>query len=178
MSRIGKKPVTAPKGVTVSVAGQTVTAKGPKGELKFVVNDLCTVALDGDKVAVAPVDKESKDSRAQWGMSRTMIANLMTGVTAGYTRKLELVGVGYRAALKGTSLNLQLGFSHDVEFPAPMGIKFETPKPTEIIISGIDKQLVGETAAKIRSFRPPEPYQGKGVRYEGEFIFRKEGKKK
>jgi len=178
MSRIGKKPVAAPKGVTVSVAGQTVTAKGPKGELKFVVNDLCTVALDGDKVAVAPVDKESKDSRAQWGMSRTMIANLMTGVTAGYSRKLELVGVGYRAALKGTSLNLQLGFSHDVEFPAPKGIKFETPKPTEIIISGIDKQLVGETAAKIRNFRPPEPYQGKGVRYEGEFIFRKEGKKK
>ncbi len=178
MSRIGKKPVAAPKGVTVSVAGQTVTAKGPKGELKFVVNDLCTVALDGDKVAVAPVDKESKDSRAQWGMSRTMIANLMTGVTAGYSRKLELVGVGYRAALKGTSLNLQLGFIHDVEFPAPKGIKFETPKPTEIIISGIDKQLVGETAAKIRNFRPPEPYQGKGVRYEGEFIFRKEGKKK
>ena len=178
MSRIGKKPVAAPKGVTVSVAGQTVTAKGPKGELKFVVNDLCTVALDGDKVAVAPVDKESKDSRAQWGMSRTMIANLMTGVTAGYTRKLELVGVGYRAALKGTALNLQLGFSHDIEFPAPKGIKFETPKPTEIIISGIDKQLVGETAAKIRSLRPPEPYQGKGVRYEGEFIFRKEGKKK
>ena len=178
MSRIGKKPVPTPKGVTVSVAGQTVTAKGPKGELKFVVNDLCTVALDGDKVAVSPIDKESKSARAQWGMSRTMIANLMSGVTNGYSRKLELVGVGYRAAMKGTGLSLQLGFSHDVEVPAPAGVKFETPKPTEVIISGIDKQLVGETAAKIRSLRPPEPYKGKGVRYEGEFIFRKEGKKK
>ncbi len=178
MSRIGKKPVVAPKGVTVSVAGQTVTAKGPKGELKFVVNDLCKVALDGDKVEVIPVDKASKASRSQWGMSRTMIANLMTGVTNGYSRKLELVGVGYRAALKGTTLSLSLGFSHEVEIPAPAGVKFETPKPTEIIISGINKQLVGETAAKIRRLRPPEPYQGKGVRYEGEFIFRKEGKKK
>jgi large subunit ribosomal protein L6 len=178
MSRIGKKPVPVPKGVTVSVNGQTVVAKGPKGELKFVVNDLCSVALDGDKVGVTPNDAASKAARAQWGMSRTMIANLMAGVTNGYTRKLELVGVGYRAAMKGTGLTLQLGFSHDVEVPAPAGIKFETPKPTEIIISGIDKQLVGETAAKIRSHRPPEPYQGKGVRYEGEFIFRKEGKKK
>ncbi len=178
MSRIGKKPVPVPKGVTVTVNGQTVTAKGPKGELKFVVNDLCSVALEGDEVSVTPNDKASKASRSQWGMSRTMIANLMTGVTAAYTKKLELVGVGYRAALKGTGLNLALGFSHDVEVPAPKGIKFETPKPTEIFISGIDKQLVGETAAKIRSLRPPEPYQGKGVRYEGEFIFRKEGKKK
>ena len=178
MSRIGKKPVLVPKGVTVQVAGQTVTAKGPKGELKFVVNDLCSVALDGDKVAVTPNDKTSKDSCAQWGMSRTMIANLMAGVTNAYSKKLELVGVGYRAAIKGSSLSLALGYSHDIDFPAPAGIKIETPKPTEIIISGIDKQLVGETAAKIRSMRPPEPYQGKGVRYEGEYIFRKEGKKK
>lgn len=178
MSRIGKKPVQTPKGVTVSVNGQTVTAKGPKGELRFVVNELCSVALEGDAVAVTPLDKSSKAARAQWGMSRTMIANLMTGVTNGYTKKLELVGVGYRAALKGTGLNLQLGYSHDIEVPAPAGVKFETPKPTEIIISGIDKQLIGETAAKIRALRPPEPYQGKGVRYEGEFIFRKEGKKK
>jgi large subunit ribosomal protein L6 len=177
MSRIGKKPVAAPKGVTVSVSGQTVTAKGPKGELKFVVNDLCSVALDGDKVKLTPVDK-SKEARAQWGMSRTMIANLMSGVTNAYSKKLELVGVGYRAAMKGTNLNLALGFSHEVDFPAPAGIKIETPKPTEIIVSGIDKQLVGETAAKIRAMRPPEPYQGKGVRYEGEYIFRKEGKKK
>ncbi|MCB2099037.1 MAG: 50S ribosomal protein L6 [Parvularculaceae bacterium] len=178
MSRIGKKPVPVPKGVTVKVEGQTVTAKGPKGELKFVVNDLCSVALEGEEVGVTPNDKSSKAARAQWGMSRTMIANLMAGVTNGYSRKLELVGVGYRAALKGANLNLALGYSHDIEVPAPAGVKFETPKPTEIIVSGIDKQLVGETAAKIRSLRPPEPYQGKGVRYEGEFIFRKEGKKK
>jgi large subunit ribosomal protein L6 len=169
--------VTAPKGVTVSIDGQTVKAKGPKGELNFVVNDLCRVALEGDKVSVTPIDK-SKEARSQWGMSRTMIANMMAGVTNGFTRKLELVGVGYRAAMKGAALNLQLGYSHDIEVPAPSGVKFETPKPTEIIISGIDKQLIGETAAKIRSYRPPEPYQGKGVRYEGEFIFRKEGKKK
>ncbi|MFN0025001.1 MAG: 50S ribosomal protein L6 [Parvularculaceae bacterium] len=177
MSRIGKKPVPAPKGVTVSVSGQTVTAKGPKGELKFVVNEMCTVALKDEQVSVTPIDK-SKEARSLWGMSRTMIANLMTGVTTGYSRKLELVGVGYRAALKGTNLNLALGYSHDIDFPPPQGIKIEVPKPTEIIISGINKQLVGETAAKIRRMRPPEPYQGKGVRYEGEFIFRKEGKKK
>lgn len=178
MSRIGKKPAPIPKGVAVSVSGQTVTAKGPKGELQFVVNDLCSVAVEGDKVTVAPVDKTSKEARSQWGMSRTMIANLMAGVTNGYSTKLELVGVGYRAAVKGTGLNLALGFSHEVDVPAPKGVKFETPKPTEIIVSGIDKQLVGETAAKIRALRPPEPYQGKGVRYEGEYIFRKEGKKK
>jgi len=177
MSRIGKKPVDAPKGVTVTIDGQTVKAKGPKGELQFVLNDLCVAALEDGKVAVTPVD-QSKAARSQWGMSRTMIANMMAGVTNGFTRKLELVGVGYRAAMKGTSLNLQLGYSHDIDVPAPAGVKFETPKPTEIIISGIDKQLVGEVAAKIRSYRPPEPYQGKGVRYEGEFIFRKEGKKK
>ncbi len=177
MSRIGKKPVPAPKGVTVSVSGQTVTAKGPKGELKFVVNELCKVALDGDSVVLTPIDK-SKEARSLWGMSRTMIANLMTGVTTAYSRKLELVGVGYRAAMKGANLNLSLGYSHEIDFPPPAGIKIETPKQTEIIISGINKQLVGETAAKIRSMRPPEPYKGKGVRYEGEFIFRKEGKKK
>ncbi|HBK92897.1 MAG TPA: 50S ribosomal protein L6 [Parvularcula sp.] len=177
MSRIGKKPVAAPKGVTVSVNGQTVTAKGPKGELKFVVNDLCKVALEGDSVVVTPVDK-SKDAKSQWGMSRTMIANLMTGVTSAYSKKLELVGVGYRAAMKGSNLNLALGYSHEIDFPPPAGIKIETPKQTEIVISGVNKQLVGETAAKIRALRPPEPYQGKGVRYEGEFIFRKEGKKK
>jgi large subunit ribosomal protein L6 len=177
MSRIGKKPVSAPKGVTVTVSGQTVTAKGPKGELNFVVNDLCKVALDGEQVVVSPVDK-SKEARSQWGMSRTMIANLMTGVTTAYSRKLELVGVGYRAAMKGSNLSLALGYSHDIDFPPPAGIKIETPKQTEIIISGINKQLVGETAAKIRAMRPPEPYKGKGVRYEGEFIFRKEGKKK
>lgn len=177
MSRIGKKPVPVPKGVTVSVTGQTVKAKGPKGELSFVVNDLCRVALENDAVAVTPVDK-SKDARAQWGMSRSMIANMLTGVTSAFSRKLELVGVGYRAAMKGSALSLQLGYSHDVDFPIPAGIKIETPKPTEIVVTGIDKQLVGETAAKIRSWRPPEPFQGKGVKYEGEYIPRKEGKKK
>jgi large subunit ribosomal protein L6 len=177
MSRIGKKPVPVPKGVSVSVNGQTVKAKGPKGELQFIVNDLCRVALDNDAVAVTPVDK-SKNARAQWGMSRSMIANMMSGVTSAFSRKLELVGVGYRAAMKGSTLSLQLGYSHDVDFAVPQGIKIETPKPTEILVSGIDKQLVGETAAKIRSWRPPEPYQGKGVKYEGEYIPRKEGKKK
>ncbi len=177
MSRIGKKPVEVPKGVTVNVSGQTVSAKGPKGELKFVVNDLCKVALEEGKVAVQPAD-ETRQARAIWGMSRTMVANMMKGVTAGYSQKLELVGVGYRAAMKGSSLNLALGYSHEIDFPVPAGLKIETPKPTEIIISGIDKQLVGQTAANIRAMRPPEPYKGKGVKLEGEYIFRKEGKKK
>ena len=177
MSRIGKKPVEVPKGVTVNVSGQTVSAKGPKGELKFVVNDLCKVALEEGKVAVQPAD-ETRQARAIWGMSRTMVANMMKGVTTGYSQKLELVGVGYRAAMKGSSLNLALGYSHEIDFPVPAGLKIETPKPTEIIISGIDKQLVGQTAANIRAMRPPEPYKGKGVKLEGEYIFRKEGKKK
>jgi len=177
MSRIGKKPVEVPKGVTVTVDGQSVTAKGPKGELNFVVNDLCRVALDDGKVSVEPVDL-SKPARSQWGMSRTMVANMMTGVTTAYTKKLELEGVGYRATMKGSMLSMALGFSHDVEFTPPDGVKIEVPKPTEVVVSGIDKQLVGETAAKIRSYRPPEPFKGKGVRYAGEYIFRKEGKKK
>jgi large subunit ribosomal protein L6 len=177
MSRIGKKPVEIPKGVTVSVSGQTVTAKGPKGELRFVVNELCSVAMEEGRVAVKPVDS-SKAARAQWGMSRTMISNMLAGVNVPFTKKLELFGVGYRAAMKGAALNLSLGYSHEIDFAVPPGIKIETPKPTEIIITGVDKQLVGETAAKIRSFRPPEPFKGKGVKYEGEYIFRKEGKKK
>lgn len=177
MSRIGKKPVEIPKGVTVTVAGQTVTAKGPKGELKFVVNDLCKVALEEGRIAVRPADA-SKAARAQWGMSRTMISNMVAGVVSPFSRKLELVGVGYRASIKGSAVNLALGYSHEIEFPAPAGVKIETPKPTEIVITGVDKQLVGETAAKIRALRPPEPFKGKGVKYEGERIFRKEGKKK
>ena len=177
MSRIGKRAVAVPKGVTLDVSGQSVKVKGPKGELQYVVNDLCKVALENDEVTITPVDK-SKPARSQWGMNRTMIANMVEGVTNSFTKKLELVGVGYRAQMKGTSLNLALGFSHEIDFPAPQGVKIETPKPTEIVVSGIDKQLVGETAAKIRAFRPPEPYKGKGVRYEGEYIFRKEGKKK
>ena len=177
MSRIGKKPVAVPQGVTVTVDGQAVKAKGPKGELDFVVNEFCTVAMENDEVVVTPMDK-SKDARAMWGMNRTMISNIIEGVSNAFEKRLELHGVGYRAQMKGKDLNLQLGFSHDIAFPAPAGITIAAPKPTEIIVSGINKQLVGETAAKIRAFRPPEPYKGKGVRYEGEYIFRKEGKKK
>ena len=177
MSRIGKQPVSVPSGVTVTVDGQAVKAKGPKGELEFVVNELCTVALEDDALSVTPVNK-SKEARSQWGMSRTMLSNIIEGVSSAFEKKLELVGVGYRAQMKGSNLSLALGYSHDIDFPPPDGIQIQTPKQTEIVISGIDKQLVGETAAKIRAMRPPEPYKGKGVRYEGEFIFRKEGKKK
>ena len=177
MSRIGKKPIDVPSGAEVTISGQTVKAKGPKGELEFVVNDLCTVALEEGKIEIMPVNK-TKDARSLWGMSRTMISNICEGVTTGFTKKLELVGVGYRAQMKGKQLSLALGYSHDVDFDIPEGIEIKTPKPTEIEITGIDKQKVGQTAAVIRSFRPPEPYKGKGVKYEGEYIFRKEGKKK
>ena len=177
MSRIGKKAVPVPSGVTVTVDGQSFAAKGPKGELSFVVNELCSIAYENDEVTVTPNDK-SKAARAQWGMSRTMISNIVEGVSNSFEKKLELVGVGYRAQMKGSSLSLALGFSHDITFEPPEGVSIAAPKPTEIVITGIDKQAVGETAAKIRSFRPPEPYKGKGVRYAGEYIFRKEGKKK
>lgn len=177
MSRIGKKPISVPGGVTVNVDGQTVSAKGPKGELNFVVNDLCTVALEGDAVSVKPIDN-SKPARSMWGMSRTRISNMIDGVANEYTKTLELVGVGYRAQMKGSDLSLALGYSHDITYPAPDGVKLATPKQTEIVISGIDKQKVGQAAAEIRRFRPPEPYKGKGVKYAGEYIFRKEGKKK
>ncbi len=177
MSRIGKKAISVPKGVTVTVNGQTVTAKGPKGELEFVVNELCTVALENDEVTVKPVDN-SKPARSLWGMSRTRISNMFDGVANEFTKTLELVGVGYRAQMKGTALSLALGYSHDIDYPAPEGVKLAAPKPTEITVSGIDKQKVGQAAAEIRAFRPPEPYKGKGVKYADEFIFRKEGKKK
>lgn len=177
MSRIGKRAIPVPKDVTVTVDGQAVKAKGPKGELEFVVNDLCLVALEDEAVTVKPVD-DSQKARAMWGMSRTQIANIVAGVVNEFTQSLELVGVGYRAQMKGNALSLSLGFSHEVDYPVPEGIKIATPKPTEIVISGIDKQKVGQTAAEIRGFRPPEPYKGKGVRYVGEYIFRKEGKKK
>ena len=177
MSRIGKRPVQVPKGVEISVDGQTVKAKGPKGQLEFVVNDLCTVAMNDGAVEVTPVNT-SKPARSMWGMSRTMLLNICLGVSEGYTKKLELVGVGYRAQMKGKVLNLALGYSHDIDYPIPDGIEIKTPKPTEIEISGIDKQQVGQTAAVIRAFRPPEPYKGKGVKYADEYIFRKEGKKK
>ncbi len=177
MSRIGKKPVAIPSGVTVSLNGADLTVKGPKGELAMTFVPEVEVAQNDDGIAVTPVN-ETKRARSMWGMQRTMVANMMEGVTDGFTKKLEITGVGYRAAMKGTALNLQLGYSHDIDFPVPAGIKIETPDQTTIIISGIDKQQVGETAAKIREFRKPEPYKGKGIKYAGEYIFRKEGKKK
>ena len=177
MSRIGKKPVQVPAGVTATVSGQTVTMKGPKGELKFVVNDEVLVKLEDNTVAVTPAN-DSKDARAKWGMSRTMIENLVKGVKDGYEKKLEINGVGYRAAMQGKNLQLSLGFSHDVVYQPPEGISLACPKPTEITVSGIDKQVVGQVAAEIREYRGPEPYKGKGVKYAGERIVRKEGKKK
>jgi large subunit ribosomal protein L6 len=177
MSRIGKKPVQVPSGVTASVSGQTVTAKGPKGELKFVVNDEVLVKMEGSEIAVEPRD-QTKAARSKWGMSRTQIVNILEGVTKGFEKKLEINGVGYRAALQGKNLQLALGFSHDVVYETPQGITIAVPKPTEIVVSGIDKQAVGQVAAEIREYRGPEPYKGKGVKYAGERIVRKEGKKK
>ena len=177
MSRIGKRPVAVPKGVTVTVDGQKVAVKGSKGELSFLASDAVTVELGDDGVSIKPVDT-SKRSRSMWGMSRTMIANLIEGVDKGFEKRLEINGVGYRAAVQGPNLQLALGFSHDVNYPIPEGIKIECPKPTEIVVSGINKQRVGQVAAEIREFRGPEPYKGKGVKYAGEYIFRKAGKKK
>ncbi len=177
MSRIGKKPVSIPSGVTANVDGQTVKVKGPKGALQLVVHDDVVVTMDKGSVKVDPRN-DSKRARSMWGTYRTLVSNLVTGVTKGFEEKLEITGVGYRAAVQGKALNLQLGFSHDVSFPIPEGITIATPKPTEINISGIDKKTVGQVAAEIRGYRPPEPYKGKGVKYAGEYIFRKEGKKK
>jgi large subunit ribosomal protein L6 len=177
MSRIGKKPVSVPAGVTVNLAGQNVSVKGPKGELKFVLVEHVLAKLEDGKVAVNPRD-ETKLARSCWGMSRTMISNMIKGVTQGYSRSLEINGVGYRAAVQGKVLQLNLGYSHDVNYAIPEGIEIKTPKPTEIVISGIDKQRVGQVAAEIRDYRGPEPYKGKGIKYSDERIFRKEGKKK
>jgi large subunit ribosomal protein L6 len=177
MSRIGKKPVTAPKGVTWKVSGQTVEAKGPKGVLSFTATDDVTIALDGDTITVKPRG-ESKRARQQWGMSRTQIANLAKGVTEGFKKELDIVGVGYKAAVQGRTLKLSLGYSHDIDFAIPDGVEVRCAKPTEIEITGADFQQVGQVAAEIRDWRRPEPYKGKGVKYRGEFIFRKEGKKK
>jgi large subunit ribosomal protein L6 len=177
MSRIGKKPVQVPAGITASVDGQKVTAKGPKGELFFVANDEIGLKLENNAVVVTPLN-ETKDARAKWGMCRTMIENIFKGVKDGYERKLEISGVGYRAALQGKNLQLALGFSHDVVYEPPVGISIAVPKPTEIVVTGIDKQQVGQVAAEIREYRGPEPYKGKGVKYAGERIVRKEGKKK
>jgi len=177
MSRIGKLPVEAPNGVTFKVAGQDVSVKGPKGELSFRVPDDIAVALDGGAVVVKP-RFETARARAMWGMSRAIIANHVKGVSEGFEKTLELHGVGYRAAMQGAKLQIQLGFSHDVIFSPPAGVKIESTKPTEIKITGIDRQVVGQVAAEIRGFRPPEPYKAKGVRYAGERIRRNEGKKK
>ncbi|AVX04400.1 50S ribosomal protein L6 [Maritalea myrionectae] len=177
MSRIGKKPVALLDGVTVTIEGQTVKAKGPKGELSVDLVDLVTVEMTEEGVQVTPVN-DSKQARSAWGMSRTLVNNIVTGVKEGFSKKLVINGVGYRAQMQGTDLKLALGFSHDVIFKAPEGIKLEAPQATEVVISGIDKQAVGQVAANIREFRPPEPYKGKGIRYEDEYIFRKEGKKK
>ena len=177
MSRIGKKAVAIPTGVTASVDGQTVKVKGPKGALQFVAPDEISVAMDKGVVKLDPRN-ETKRARSMWGTSRTLVSNLMTGVTKGFESKLEINGVGYRAALQGKNLQLQLGYAHDIVYPIPEGVTIAVPKPTEIVITGVDAQKVGQAAAEIRAFRKPEPYKGKGVRYSGEFIFRKEGKKK
>lgn len=177
MSRIGKKAVSIPAGVKLTLDGQTVSVTGPKGTLSWTVAEEIEIKNEGDEITFAPRD-ESKRAKSMWGLSRTLIANMVHGVTVGYEQTLELVGVGYRAALKGENLAMQLGFSHEVDIPPPAGISFAVPKQTEIKISGIDKQVVGEIAAVIRRIRPPEPYKGKGVRYLGEKVRRKEGKKK
>jgi large subunit ribosomal protein L6 len=177
MSRIGKKPIPTPPGVTVQVSGQDVSVKGPKGQLSFRAPDDIAVEQGAEGLTVAP-RHENPRSRAQWGMVRSILANQVHGVTQGFEKNMELVGVGYRAAMQGQKLQMQLGFSHDVVYAPPEGITIATPKPTEIKISGIDKQMVGQVAAEIRSYRPPEPYKGKGVKYAGEVLRRKEGKKK
>ncbi len=177
MSRIGKKPVAVPKGVTATINGQTVSVKGPKGELSFVVHDEVLVKMEDGAISVDPRD-QSKEARSKWGMSRTMISNIFVGVKDGFEKKLEINGVGYRAAMQGKNLQLSLGFSHEVVYDVPAGITVAVPKPTEIVVSGIDKQQVGQVAAEIREYRGPEPYKGKGVKYASEKIVRKEGKKK
>lgn len=203
MSRIGKLAIQVPAGATVTVAGQTIRAKGPKGELELVLPDVITPRLENNELSVSPRSDLMKaatdaieaaaargrrpptlaealdpNARTQWGTARARAANIVEGVTKGYSKTLELVGVGYRAQMQGTDLKLALGYSHDVIYKAPQGIRFESPKPTEIIISGADKQVVGQVAAEIKKFRPPEPYKGKGIRLQGEYVRRKEGKKK
>jgi large subunit ribosomal protein L6 len=177
MSRVGKKPVVIPAGVTANVEGQKVRVKGPKGELEVILHEDVTATLESQAIKIDP-RANTKRTRAMWGLSRSLVQNLVSGVTKGFERRLEINGVGYRAAVQGKKLQLALGYSHEVLYPIPEGIVVATPRPTEIVISGIDRQKVGQVAAEIRGFRPPEPYKGKGVRYAGEYIFRKEGKKK
>ncbi len=177
MSRIGKKPVSLPSGVSAAVSGQTIEVKGPKGTRSFTATDDVTIAVAENAVTVTPRGM-SKRARQQWGMSRSMVANLVQGVSDGFRKELEITGVGYRAQAQGATLKLALGYSHEVNFDVPQGVTVTTPKQTEIVVEGIDEQLVGQVAANIREWRKPEPYKGKGIRYKGEFIFRKEGKKK
>ncbi|KQM59852.1 50S ribosomal protein L6 [Sphingomonas sp. 2R-10] len=177
MSRIGKKAVPVPAGVTANIAGRELSVKGPKGTLTLPLADDIAYAVEGDTISVQPAN-DTKRARAFWGMQRTLVQNLVTGVTTGFTKKLLITGVGYRAAAQGKNLKLQLGYSHDVNIDVPEGIEIKTPDQTTIEISGIDKQKVGQIAAEIRRWRKPEPYKGKGIKYDGEFIFRKEGKKK
>jgi large subunit ribosomal protein L6 len=177
MSRVGKKPVAVPAGVTAKVDGQQVSVKGAKGELSFLVPDDVVVKFEKNEIAVDPRNT-TKRARALWGTSRARINNLVVGVTQGFEKKLEITGVGYKAAAVGKNLQMSLGYSHDISYPIPTGVTITTPKPTEVTIVGIDRQQVGQVAAEIRALRGPEPYKGKGVRYAGEFIFRKEGKKK
>ena len=177
MSRIGKKPVPLSKGVTATVSGQTVEVKGPKGTRSFTATDDITLALEEGAITVKPRGT-SKRARQQWGMSRSMVENLVTGVTTGFKKELEIQGVGFRAAVAGNVLKLSLGYSHEVNFDVPAGVTVTAPKQTEIVVEGMDQQLVGQVAANIRDWKRPEPYKGKGIRYKGEFVFRKEGKKK
>ena len=177
MSRIGKKPVELVKGVSATISGQTIEVKGPKGTRSFTATDDVTLSLENDAVKVTPRGT-SKRARQQWGMARSMVENLVTGVTTGFKKELEIQGVGYRAAMAGNVLKLSLGYSHEVNFDVPKGVTVAVPKQTEIVVEGIDQQLVGQVAANIREWRQPEPYKGKGIRYKDEYIFRKEGKKK
>ena len=177
MSRIGKKPVALPKGVTAEIKGQTIEVKGPKGARTFTATDDVTLALEEGSVKVTPRGT-SKRARQQWGMTRSMVENLTVGVSEGFKKELEIQGVGYRANMQGKILKLSLGYSHEVNFEAPEGVTITSPKQTEIVVEGIDQQLVGQVAADIREWRRPEPYKGKGIRYKGEVVFRKEGKKK
>jgi large subunit ribosomal protein L6 len=177
MSRIGKKPIAIPGGVTATVDGQQISVKGPRGQLSAVLVEEVIAKLADGEISVNPRD-DSKRARAMWGMSRTIVQNLVEGVNTGFTKSLEISGVGYRATMQGNALQLNVGFSHEVLYPVPEGIKIECPKPTEITVSGIEKQKVGQVAAEIRSYRRPEPYKGKGIRYAGEYVYRKEGKKK
>lgn len=177
MSRIGKRPIPLPDKVEAKIDGQKVSVKGPKGELSVTLLDDVKISQTDEGIVVEPVN-DSKRARSMWGMSRTLVQNLMTGVSEGFKKSLEINGVGYRAAMQGKNLQIQVGLSHDVVYPIPEGISIECPKPTEIIVSGIEKQKVGQVAAEIRQYRPPEPYKGKGIRYSDEYVFRKEGKKK